>query len=104
MNHDNDLVTIKILDREYKIKCSSDEAHALRESARYVDNQMRKVRQSGMATNSDRIAVVTALNICHELLQIRKQQNLRIDMMNQRIQDLQTKIADVLVTEETLPA
>ncbi len=96
----NNLIAIKILDRTYKIKCTSSEAQALQDSARYVDEQMRKIRQTGMITNTDRVAVVTALNICHELLQIRRQQNQCIDMMKQRIQDLHDRVKNSLAVEE----
>ena len=97
MNHeDNDVISIKILDRTYKIKCTPSEAHDLQNSARYLDEQMRKVRQGGMVTNTDRVAVVTALNICHELLELRKKQNQNIELVNQRIHDLHDRVKKTL--------
>lgn len=100
MNDNENIISIKIMDRTYKIKCPSSEAQELQEAAHQVDEQMRKIRQSGSANSTDRIAVVTALNICHELIALKKQKNTYIDMMNQRIQDLQNRIQKFLAVDE----
>lgn len=93
MNDNESHVThIKILDRNYKIKCPSDQIQALQEAANYVDDHMRKMRQNTPINSTEHIAVVTALNICHELMQLRKQKTNYMDLMNQRIQDLQQRI------------
>ena len=99
-NTDQNLISIKILDRNYQIKCPSDQAQALQEAATYVEEEMRKIRQTVNINNIERIAVVTALNICHELMQVRKQKNSYIDVMNQRIQDLQCRIENFLETNK----
>ena len=75
MSDSENIIAIKVLDRTYNIKCPSEEAHELQESARYVDEQMRKIRQGGSITSTDRIAVVAALNICQQYLGLKKQQN-----------------------------
>jgi cell division protein ZapA len=42
----------------------------LLESARYLDQQMRAIRQGGKVIGVERIAVMAALNIAHELIQL----------------------------------
>ena len=64
----NEGITIHILDKEYKIGCSEEERHDLQRSADYLDTKMREIRDSGKIVGSDRIAVMAALNISHELL------------------------------------
>ena len=61
-------ITIHILDKEYMIACNEDERHDLQRSADYLDKKMREIRDSGKIIGSDRIAVMAALNISHELL------------------------------------
>ena len=61
-------INISILDKEYKIACPSGEQSALLASAEYLDRKMREVRDSGSIIGSERIAVITALNIAHDLL------------------------------------
>ena len=51
--------------------CPEDERQALLESARLLDRNMRDIRDRGKVVGLDRIAVMAALNITHELLQLR---------------------------------
>lgn len=60
---------VTILDREYQVSCPDDERDALMASARYLDDQMRIIRESGKVVGLERIAVMAALNITHEMLQ-----------------------------------
>lgn len=64
----SDGITIHILDKEYMISCTEEERHDLQRSADYLDSKMREIRDSGKIVGSDRIAVMAALNISHELL------------------------------------
>ena len=62
-------VTVKILDKEYQVACPPDRQSELVVSASYLDKQMRAIRDSGKVIGLERIAVMAALNISHELLQ-----------------------------------
>lgn len=104
MKDTDNLISIRILDRHYQIKCPAEEAQELQESAQYVDQQMRKMRQNGGTTSTDRIAVVVALNTCHELMLLKKQQNQLTDNMSDRITELQNKIENFLDAEEKVLA
>jgi cell division protein ZapA len=61
-------VTVKILDKDYQVACPADKEAELLVSAKYLDKQMRSIRESGKVIGLERIAVMTALNISHELL------------------------------------
>ena len=63
-----DAVTIQILDKEYMVSCPDEERDELLESARYLDERMRETRDAGKVLGTERMAVMTALNIVHELL------------------------------------
>jgi len=67
-------LTVQILDKEYCIACPSDERSNLESAARYLDGKMREIRSSGKVIGADRVAVMAALNITHDLLH--KQQHL----------------------------
>jgi cell division protein ZapA len=67
-------VTVQILDKEYCIACPNDERSNLESAARYLDGKMREIRSSGKVIGADRVAVMAALNITHDLLH--KQQHL----------------------------
>ncbi len=62
-------VSVKILDKEYQVACPPEQQSELVVSASYLDKQMRSIRDSGKVIGLERIAVMAALNISHELLQ-----------------------------------
>ncbi|MCU1717976.1 cell division protein ZapA [Pseudomonas sp. 5P_3.1_Bac2] len=61
-------LTVQIMDKEYCIACPSDQRTNLESAARYLDGKMREIRSSGKVIGADRVAVMAALNIAHDLL------------------------------------
>ena len=94
-------VSLIIMGKEYRIACDPEEQDDLIHSAQQLDVQMRKMRDSGKITGSDRIAVMAALNLANEL-QTMKNQNA---ILNQRLSECLTKmtqkIENVLENPET---
>ncbi|MEX2367507.1 MAG: cell division protein ZapA [Pseudohongiellaceae bacterium] len=68
MSSEVDSVNITILGKEYQISCPPEEEEALRKSARYLDEQMARIKSRGSILGFEKIAVMAALNISHELL------------------------------------
>jgi len=66
-------VTVTILDKDYQVACPVDQEAELVVSASYLDKQMRSIRENGKVIGLERIAVMAALNISHELLQASEQ-------------------------------
>ena len=66
-------VSVTILGKEYKIACEPSEQDNLARSASELDLQMRKMRDSGKVGNAERIAVMAALNLSHELQSLKNQ-------------------------------
>jgi cell division protein ZapA len=89
-------INISILDKEYKIACPSGEQPALLASAEYLDSKMREVRDSGSIIGSERIAVITALNIAHELLNSNQQSDKLDKSLSPRLKNLENKISNAL--------
>lgn len=71
----NETVFVKILDKEYQVACPREERQALVESAQLLDERMKAIRSSGAIIGLERIAVMAALNLSHELLQARQASN-----------------------------
>ena len=94
--------TVHILDKEYCIACPSDERANLESAARYLDGKMRDIRSSGKVIGADRIAVMAALNIAHELLH--KQQHLdeQASSTRHQVRDLLGRVDDALATDPDL--
>ncbi|MEO5962150.1 MAG: cell division protein ZapA [Thermomonas sp.] len=64
-------VSIRILDREYTVGVSDAERSSLTAAARMLDTRMRELRGTNKMVSPDRLAVLTALNLAHELQQLR---------------------------------
>ena len=90
-------VQIKILDKEYQINCPPSEQEALIKSARYLDENMRTIKGRGNIHGAEKIAVMAALNITHDMLR----KNLLINETRQasalQLRSLEEKIDAALV-------
>ena len=64
-------VTVRIMGREYTVVCPPDEHEALVASADFLNERMTAIRRRGKALGAERIAVMAALNISRELLEVR---------------------------------
>ena len=95
-------ITVMILDKEYRISCKPDERDSLLESAHTLDQRMREVRQAGRVIGTERIAVMVALNVVHELLDLKNTKADGTQEITQRIQSLQEKIEVALNTSNQL--
>lgn len=74
MSASSEPVNIRILDREYTVGVSPEEREGLLAAARLLENKMREVRGGNRMAAVDRVAVLAALNLAHELQQLREQQ------------------------------
>lgn len=89
-------ITLMIMGKEYRILCEPEEQDELIQSALQLDTQMRKLRDSGKINGADRIAVMTALNIAHELEVLKNQYELLQQELNDCLNKLHQKLDDVL--------
>lgn len=71
MNEELARVTVRILDKEYQVACPDEERDMLMESAELLNRKMQEIRTAGKVVGLDRIAVMAALNLSHEILQNR---------------------------------
>ena len=93
---------VSIMGREYRVACKPDERQELLDAVAYVDSQMREIRDSARQNNAERVAVMTALNIAHELLKVRVGGSVDLGGLKRRIQDMQTTIDAALAEQEKL--
>lgn len=63
---------VTILGREYKVACKEGERAELAEAVAFLDRRMREIRDAGKIAGLDRIAVMAALNIAHDMLRERR--------------------------------
>jgi len=95
-------VSINILGKEYLVACPENERKELQTSADYLDRKMREIRDSGKVIGTDRIAVMAALNIAHELLHENGSEIGLSQDIEGRIKGIQEKIEDALFRSKQL--
>ncbi|MBW7925303.1 MAG: cell division protein ZapA [Burkholderiaceae bacterium] len=61
-------IDVKILDRDYRLAVTGETKPRLLEAVQVVDEKMRSIRDAGRVSGVDRIAVMAALQLAHELL------------------------------------
>ena len=76
-------VALRLIDREFLIACAPEERDGLLEAAGFLDRKMRELRANAKAPSFERLAVLTAISVAHELLILRK----RHDGQEQRLCD-----------------
>lgn len=93
-------VTVRILDKEYQVACPPEQEAELVVSASYLDKQMRSIRETGKVIGLERIAVMAALNISHELLQATELENTAVpaatDVTDEALNTLNSRIDEAL--------
>lgn len=87
--------TVKILDREYQIACREDERADLMAAAEMVNDRMKAIRGRGSVIGTDRVAVMTALNMAHELLALQETQA-TCERIAERVSALQERVGEAL--------
>lgn len=95
------LLDITLLGREYRVSCQPAEREALLKAALYVDEKMREI---GGKTHSggEKLAVMTALNIAHELLQMKLPGGIDLQDFRRRIDSMQSRVDQALAQQEKL--
>lgn len=61
-------IDVDILGREYRVACQPEEREALLAAVAYVDGKMQDIAAKSKTAAAERVAVMAALNIAHELL------------------------------------
>ncbi|WP_027947579.1 cell division protein ZapA [Litchfieldella anticariensis] len=80
---------ITLLGRSYVIACPPDEQEQLNRAARYLDRAMHGIHARGKVLGAEKIAIMAALNITHELLQVleeRKESEATLARLNERLE------------------
>jgi len=89
-------VNVRLLDREYTVGVEPDERDSLLAAAKLLDGKMRDIRGGNRMAAVDRIAVLAALNLAHELQQLRGESDGRDRELSRIVADLQRKLDGAL--------
>ncbi|MDG6348626.1 cell division protein ZapA [Luteimonas sp. 8-5] len=88
----NEPVSIKLLDREYTVGVGPGERDSLMAAARLLETRMRELRGGNRMAAVDRVAVLAALNMAHEMQQLRDSEASRDAELANALQDLRRSL------------
>lgn len=86
---------IQILDKEYQVNCQPEEREALEYSAQLLNEKMDEIRQGSHIIGLERIAVMAALNLAHDLIRIQTSSQQDAQASN-ILQSMDSKLDSVL--------
>lgn|SRR5574340_225897 len=93
---------VTIMGRDFRVTCPDEEREELLKSVGYLDRKMREIRDSGKVIGSERIAIMAALNITHELLAERRREGFDTEEFKRRIDRMQAALDAVLPEQDKL--
>jgi cell division protein ZapA len=85
-------VEVRILDREFTVGCEPGERESLMAAATLLDARMREIRGAHKMAALDRIAVLAALNLAHELQQLRTEGGSHDDAIGRALGEMNRKL------------
>jgi cell division protein ZapA len=95
-------IEVSILGRSYRVSCEDGEKEALMKAVAYLDDKMGEIKQSGKVSGTDRIAVMAALNIAHELLSTKLGTGFDIGDAKRRIGSIEARLDAALAQQDKL--
>lgn len=89
-------VSLRILDKEYVVACPEEERDTLLASAQYFKKKIQEVREGGKVVSTERLAVISALNIIHEHFHYKQQNEEETRTLDDCLGRIQEKVDAVL--------
>ena len=93
---------VNILGRSYKVACEEGEREALLQAVAYVDGKMGEIKSAGKIAGNERIAVMVALNIAHELLSTKIGGGFDLGQAKRRIASIEARLDEALAGQDKL--
>ncbi len=94
-------VKVWIMGKEYSVVCGAEQKDALHKAASHLNDRMEQIQQSGKVVGTERCAIMAALNITHELLEL-KERNAESSEVGDRIEALKEKLEAAVQEQKQL--
>lgn len=96
-----DTLEITLLGRAFRVACAPGEQAALSAAVDYVDGKLHELAEK-THSSGERLALMTALNLAHELLQTRQASGVDLPEFRRRIAAMQKRLDHALANQEQL--
>lgn len=102
MNADAKGLQINVMGREFRVACPDNEQKGLLEAVDYLNKKMNEIRDAGKVVGLERIAIMAALNIAHELLSTKVGGGFDIAEVKRRMAHMETVLDQVMADQKEL--
>ena len=92
MSEEREVLTVRILDKEYRIACPPEERESLVAAARELNERMADMRGGAKVLGAERMAVMAALNVINEREQAASKQGGVLDAARETVQRLESRL------------
>lgn len=101
MSNDSQMLDISILGRDYRVGCAPEEREALLTAVEFLDSRMSELADR-TKSSGERLAVMTALNLAHELLAVTLPGGFDMSEFRRRIVSMESRLDEALAQQESL--
>lgn len=102
MSADPKGLQINVMGREFRVACADSEQKGLLEAVDFLNRKMGEIRDGGKVIGLERIAIMAALNIAHELLSMKVGAGFDIGDAKRRISSIEAKLDAAIAQQEKL--
>jgi cell division protein ZapA len=95
-------IEVTLLGRTYRVACGDGEHEALMQAVAYLDGKMNDIRKNGKVMGAERIAVMAALNVAHELLSVKLGAGFDVGQAKRRIAAIESQLDAAIAKQENL--
>lgn len=95
-------IEVTLLGRSYRVACGDDEREALLQAVAFLEGKMAEIKKAGKVAGTERVAVMAALNIAHEMLSMRIGEGFDVGAARRRIGDIEARLEAALAKQEKL--
>jgi cell division protein ZapA len=95
-------VEVTLLGRSYRVACTEAEREALMQAVAYLDAKMNDIKKGGKVMGAERIAVMAALNVAHEMLSMKLGGGFDLGQAKRRIGQIEAQLDAALARQEKL--
>ena len=93
---------VSIMGRDFRVACPDDEQAGLLEAVDYLNKRMLEIRDAGKVIGIERIAIMAALNIAHEMLTTKIGGGFDLAEMKRRMNRMETIIDQAMLEQAKL--
>jgi cell division protein ZapA len=95
-------IEVQLLGRSYRVACEDHERKDLLDAVAYLDAKMSEIRKAGKVMGAERIAVMAALNVAHELLSVRLGGSFDLGQAKRRLSSIESQLDDAIAKQDKL--